>query len=70
MPILLLHSDDDDYVPVTASAALAAARPDIVTFERFATAGHVRLWNYDTERWNAAITAVAARSRVDHRAKT
>ncbi len=54
-PILLLHSEDDDYVPVTASTALAAARPDIVTFEHFTTAGHVRLWNYDSERWNSAI---------------
>lgn len=54
-PILLLHSDDDGYVPATASIALAAARPDIVTFERFLTARHVRLWNYDPERWTAAI---------------
>ncbi len=54
-PILLLHSDDDGYVPATASIALAAARPDIVTFERFSTARHVRLWNYDPERWTAAI---------------
>ncbi|MEQ1735720.1 MAG: alpha/beta fold hydrolase, partial [Rhodoglobus sp.] len=54
-PILLLHSADDDYIPITASAALAAARPDIVTFERFTTAGHVRMWNYDSERWDSAI---------------
>lgn len=54
-PILLLHSVDDGYIPPTASQALAAARPDIVTFEEFATARHTRLWNYDAPRWNAAI---------------
>lgn len=54
-PILLLHSDDDGYVPATASRALAVARPDIVTFEPFTTARHTKLWNYDAERWNAAI---------------
>ena len=54
-PILLLHSDGDDFIPSTASRALASARPDIVTFEQFTTARHTRLWNYDAERWNAAI---------------
>jgi alpha-beta hydrolase superfamily lysophospholipase len=54
-PILLLHSDDDGYIPSTASRALAVARPDIVTFEEFRTARHTKLWNYDAERWNGAI---------------
>jgi pimeloyl-ACP methyl ester carboxylesterase len=54
-PILLLHSDDDGFVPSTASRALAVARPDIVTFEEFTTARHTKLWNYDAERWNGAI---------------
>jgi pimeloyl-ACP methyl ester carboxylesterase len=54
-PILLLHSDDDGYVPATASRALALARPDIVTFVPFSTARHTKLWNYDPERWNGAI---------------
>lgn len=55
VPILVLHSDDDGYVPATASHALALARPDIVTYERFITARHTKLWNYDRPRWNAAI---------------
>ncbi len=54
-PILLLHSDDDGFVPSTASRALAVARPDIVTFEEFSTARHTKLWNYDADRWNGAI---------------
>jgi alpha-beta hydrolase superfamily lysophospholipase len=54
-PILLLHSVDDGFVPATASQALAAARPDIVTFESFVTARHTKLWNYDETRWTSAI---------------
>ncbi|MBC7763191.1 MAG: alpha/beta fold hydrolase [Candidatus Saccharibacteria bacterium] len=55
VPILLMHSDDDGFIPATASLALAAARPDIVTYERFTVAGHTKLWNFDRDRWNAAI---------------
>lgn len=55
VPILLMHSDDDGFVPATASRALAAARPDIVTYEVFTGAAHAKLWNYDRDRWNAAI---------------
>jgi len=55
-PILILHSDDDGFVPADASHALAAARPDLVTMPAFAVARHTKLWNYDQTRWTAAIT--------------
>lgn len=55
LPVLLLHSDDDGYVPSAASHALAAARPDIVAMETFSVARHTKLWNYDPERWNRTI---------------
>lgn len=54
-PVLILHSDDDGYVPIDASLALADARPDLVTLERFARAGHTRLWNLDPERWEGTV---------------
>jgi pimeloyl-ACP methyl ester carboxylesterase len=54
-PILLLHSDDDGFVPSDASHELAAARPDLVELQTFAVARHTKLWNYDQERWNAVI---------------
>jgi alpha-beta hydrolase superfamily lysophospholipase len=54
-PILILHSDDDGFVPSTASRALAVARPDIVSYEAFEVARHTKLWNYDRERWEGAI---------------
>jgi len=56
-PILLMHSDDDGYVPSTSSHALAEARPDIVTFDAFSVARHTKLWNYDAARWNVDIAA-------------
>jgi alpha-beta hydrolase superfamily lysophospholipase len=54
-PVLILHSDDDGFVPSTASRALAIARPDIVSYEAFEVARHTKLWNYDRERWEGAI---------------
>jgi uncharacterized protein len=57
VPILILHSDDDGYVPSGGSRALAAARPDIVRLVPFAVARHTKLWNYDSERWEGAIRA-------------
>jgi alpha-beta hydrolase superfamily lysophospholipase len=55
VPILILHSDDDGFVPSTASRALAVARPDIVTYEAFDVARHTKLWNYDRDKWEGAI---------------
>jgi len=55
-PILLLHSDDDGFVPSDGSVALAAERPDLVHLERFAVARHTKLWNSDEHRWNRAIS--------------
>ncbi|MFJ4160575.1 alpha/beta hydrolase family protein [Microbacterium testaceum] len=54
-PVLILHSDDDGFVPADASHALAQARPDLVTMETFTVARHTKLWNYDETRWTTAI---------------
>jgi len=54
-PVLLLHSDDDGFVPADASHGLAAARPDLVQMETFSVARHTKLWNYDEKRWTDAI---------------
>ncbi|MGW9111804.1 alpha/beta hydrolase family protein [Microbacterium sp. NPDC055683] len=54
-PVLLLHSDDDGFVPSDASHRLADARPDLVTMETFHTARHTKLWNFDESRWNGVI---------------
>lgn len=57
VPILILHSDDDGFVPSDASHDLVVARPDLVELQSFDVARHTKLWNYDQERWTAAITA-------------
>ena len=55
-PILILHSDDDGFVPSGGSHRLASERPDLVTLEGFTGARHTKLWNYDEARWSQAIT--------------
>ncbi|WP_029145529.1 alpha/beta hydrolase family protein [Microbacterium luticocti] len=54
-PVLLMHSDDDGFVPSDASHRLAQARPDLVTMQTFQVARHTKLWNYDPERFTGAI---------------
>ncbi|WP_125131885.1 alpha/beta fold hydrolase [Microbacterium sp. 10M-3C3] len=63
-PILLLHSDDDGFVPSDASHALARVRPDLVEMHTFAVARHTKLWNYDQVRWSAAITEWLRRQQL------
>jgi alpha-beta hydrolase superfamily lysophospholipase len=54
-PILILHSDDDGFVPSDASHDLVEARPDLVDLKIFEVARHTKLWNYDQERWSDSI---------------
>jgi pimeloyl-ACP methyl ester carboxylesterase len=54
-PILLIHSVDDEFVPVRPSQALALARPDLVTMEAWDTARHTKEWNVDPQRWEASV---------------
>lgn len=54
-PILILHSDDDGFVPSDASHDLLLARPDLVQMQVFEVARHTKLWNYDQARWSETI---------------
>jgi uncharacterized protein len=54
-PVLLIHSLDDEFVPVGPSQQLAAARPDLVTMEHWDTARHCREWNVDPQRWERSV---------------
>jgi pimeloyl-ACP methyl ester carboxylesterase len=54
-PMLVIHSDGDDFVPIGPAVALAGRRPDIVRLERWDTARHCREWNYDTGRWERVV---------------
>jgi alpha-beta hydrolase superfamily lysophospholipase len=55
LPMLLLHSQDDEFVPFGPSRALAAARPDLVTFVPSRGARHTKEWNVDPDGWDAAV---------------
>ena len=54
-PILILHSDDDGFVPSDASYDLVTRRPDLVEMQVFEVARHTKLWNYDQDRWSDSI---------------
>lgn len=63
-PILLLHGAEDDVVPVWTSEAFAAARPDLVTLERFPGANHVTSWNHAPRRYERAVRRFLAKVSV------
>jgi pimeloyl-ACP methyl ester carboxylesterase len=54
-PVLLIHSDDDEFVPSGPSRRFAAARPDLVTYLSIDGARHCKEWNVDPDAWDAAV---------------
>jgi len=56
LPILLIHSDDDEFVPSGPSRRLAQTRPDLVTYVPSKGARHTKEWNVDPEGWDTAVT--------------
>jgi pimeloyl-ACP methyl ester carboxylesterase len=60
-PLLVFHQAGDPTVPVTISQRLAAARPDLVTLERFGGDGHVQSWNADPSRYERGLRAFLER---------
>ena len=56
-PMLLIHSVDDEFVPVGPSAAAGGRAPDLVTMERWDTARHTKEWNVDPDRWERSVAA-------------
>ena len=53
--MLVLHSDDDEFVPSGPTLRLAQARPDLVTHVVFRGARHCQEWNVDPERWEQVV---------------
>lgn len=60
VPVLLLASPNDRFVPWHGSQVIAAERPDYVQFVSIPGAGHVRLWNADPERWEQVVLSFVA----------
>jgi uncharacterized protein len=57
VPVLIIHSDGDEYVPNSPSRALAVARPDVVTMVSWREGRHTKEWNTDPERWEREVAA-------------
>ena len=55
VPIMLFHGEIDPRIPIESSAELARLRPDLVTFSRYPSAGHVESWNVDRERYEREL---------------
>ncbi len=53
--VLLIHSADDEFVPVGPSRELARRRPDLVHYEEWQVARHVKEWNVDPRRWERVV---------------
>jgi len=64
VPVLLLASEGDRFVPIDGARRFAAARPDLVQFEVFSDAGHVKLWNQEPVRWSRLIESWLGRRAV------
>ena len=54
-PMLILHSQDDDFVPIGPSEELAHKNPRYVSLVRFQQARHTREWNVDPVRFESAV---------------
>jgi alpha-beta hydrolase superfamily lysophospholipase len=55
VPVLIIHSDRDEYVPNGPSRDLARARPDVVTMAPWRAGRHTKEWNTDPERWEREV---------------
>jgi dipeptidyl aminopeptidase/acylaminoacyl peptidase len=56
VPVLMIHSDADEFVPNGPSLQLARARPDVVTLVPWHDGRHTKEWNTDPERWEREVT--------------
>lgn len=57
VPILLIHGEEDEDVPIGTSADLAERRPDLVTFIRVPRAAHMEAWNVDPQTYERTVVS-------------
>ncbi len=55
--MLVIHSEDDEFVPCGPSRRLAEVRPDLVRMHRWGVARHTKEWNLDPRRWDEQVAA-------------
>ncbi len=61
VPVLLIHGEDDGFVPCGMSRRIAAANPALVELHTFPGAGHGLSYLVDTERYTALVQAFCRR---------
>jgi uncharacterized protein len=61
-PVLVVHGSADATVPFATSAALADARPDLVTLLPDPGVAHVQSWNHDPRGYEGAVRRFLLRS--------
>ena len=62
VPILLIHSETDDTVPVILSDEFAISRPDIIEYVRLHNAPHAAAWNFHRNKIEKSIESFLVRS--------
>lgn len=61
VPILLLHGEEDDFVPCDMSREIAAAQPELVELHTFPGAWHGASYLVNTERYSDLLRAFCER---------
>ena len=62
VPILLIHGEDDHFVPCDMSREIAAAAPDLIEFHTFPGAGHGFSYLIDPARYETLLHAFCERT--------
>lgn len=55
IPILLIHGEDDRFVPCEMSRCIHEANPELIRFETFPRAGHGLSFMVDNKRYNRVV---------------
>ena len=55
-PVLLIHSENDETVPVCIGDRLAHELPEVVTYLRLEGAPHAAAWNYSQNEVEESVT--------------
>ena len=61
VPILLIHGDDDRFVPHPMGCSIAAAAPETIEFHTISGAAHAMNYVTDPESYTAIVTAFTER---------
>jgi dipeptidyl aminopeptidase/acylaminoacyl peptidase len=63
VPVLLIHGETDDTVPLETSIELADALPELVELHTFSDAGHVAAWNWHPAEYTILVKEFIERFR-------